>query len=215
MGATVTTEVVNLTLTALQNNAIVVSNNGFLSTAISLTNGQLLIGSTGADPVGNTIAATPNQTTVANGAGTITIGTAQNISATSSPTFASLSLNNGLNWFNGLVQEFYGTAVTTNATVTPFYTLNTQEDYVYQAEFLVYCYCTAGTKINELYDQKVYYQIKNVSNSVTATSFLNVVASGIAATQTVTTPGATAVFNIKGVASQTISWRMYLQIWSL
>ena len=215
MGNTITTEVVNLTLTALQNNAIVVSNNGFLSTAISLTNGQLLIGSTGADPVGNTITATSNQTTVTNEPGTIQIGTAQNIAATSSPTFASLNLTNGLNWFSENVQEFYGTAITTNATVTPFYTLNTQEDYVYQAEFLVYCYCTAGTKINELYDQKVYYQIVNKNNSVTSTSYLNVIASGVAATQTVTTPGTTAVFNYKGVASQTISWRMYLQIWSL
>lgn len=52
------------------------------------TNGQTLIGN-GTGYSLNTLTPTANQTTVTNGIGTITLGTAQDIATTSSPTFAS------------------------------------------------------------------------------------------------------------------------------
>jgi hypothetical protein len=59
------------------------------------TNGQLPIGSTGADPVLAPLTGTANQITVTNGAGTITLSTPQDIHAAASPTFANLYLDNG------------------------------------------------------------------------------------------------------------------------
>ena len=46
---------------------------------VPATNGQVLVGSTGADPVLATLTATANETTVANAAGTITIGIADDV----------------------------------------------------------------------------------------------------------------------------------------
>lgn len=57
------------------------------------TNGQILIGSTGAVPVLGTIGGTANQVTVTNAAGTITLSLPQNIAAASTPTFAALALS--------------------------------------------------------------------------------------------------------------------------
>lgn len=63
----------------------------------SYTNGQLLIGNTtGNTLVKGTLTSTANQTVITNGAGTITVGTVQDINTTSSPTFSSLTLSNPL-----------------------------------------------------------------------------------------------------------------------
>jgi hypothetical protein len=62
-------------------------------TDITLTNGQLLIGSTGNFPIPATISGTSNQVTVTSGAGTITLSLPQSISTTSSPSFANVSLS--------------------------------------------------------------------------------------------------------------------------
>lgn len=70
-----------------------VLNSTNMLTSVTLTNGQMLIGSTGNAPVAGTIASTAHQTTVTAGVGTLTIGTAQNIDTTSTPTFASQTLN--------------------------------------------------------------------------------------------------------------------------
>jgi len=67
--------------------------NGVLTTTAAMTNGQLIIGSTGADVVTSTI--TPgasNSLTVVDGPGSITIDTAQPLTSTSAPTFSSLTL---------------------------------------------------------------------------------------------------------------------------
>lgn len=58
----------------------------------SYSNGQLLIGN-GASLTKGTLTATANQTTITNGAGTITVGTVQNINTTSAPTFAGMTMN--------------------------------------------------------------------------------------------------------------------------
>ncbi len=57
------------------------------------TNGQLPIGSTGADPVLATLTGTANQVIVANAAGSITLSTPQDIHTGASPTFAGLHIN--------------------------------------------------------------------------------------------------------------------------
>lgn len=79
--------------TALNNNRIMVSSAGAIVEAAALTNGQFLVGSTGGAPVAATITGTTNQVNVANGAGTITLSTPQNIHTAATPTFASIALS--------------------------------------------------------------------------------------------------------------------------
>ena len=57
------------------NGVLAVNAGGTALTSTALTNGQLLVGSTGAAPVAATIAGTANQVAIANGAGTITAST--------------------------------------------------------------------------------------------------------------------------------------------
>lgn len=61
-----------------------------------LSNGQVLVGSTGAAPVAATLTGTAGQVTVTNGAGTITLSTPQSIATTSSPTFKDLTITYGV-----------------------------------------------------------------------------------------------------------------------
>lgn len=77
----------------LANNRIMVSSGGAIVEAGALTNGQLLIGSTGVAPVPAAITGTTNQVSVTNGAGTITLSTPQNIHTGATPTFASETLS--------------------------------------------------------------------------------------------------------------------------
>ncbi len=109
--------------TALNNNRIMVSSGGAIVEAAALTNGQLLIGSTGGAPVAGTLTPTANQTTVTNGAGTITIGTAQDIAAVSTPTFAGLTLNGALNVTAGGATITGGTTLNNGTTVNTFLNL--------------------------------------------------------------------------------------------
>uniref|UniRef100_A0A6M3KV48 Uncharacterized protein n=2 Tax=viral metagenome TaxID=1070528 RepID=A0A6M3KV48_9ZZZZ len=69
------------------------SGTGAITPLGSATNGQLPIGSTGADPVLATITATANETTVANGAGTITIGIADDVVIPTSITIPNTGLH--------------------------------------------------------------------------------------------------------------------------
>ena len=73
------------------NSILVVDASGNLADKV-LTNGQLLIGSTGVAPVKATITGTSNQITSTPGAGTITLSLPQDIATTSSPHFANLNL---------------------------------------------------------------------------------------------------------------------------
>lgn len=72
-----------------------------LNTLGPLTNGQLVIGSTGAAPVAAALTGTANQIVVTNGAGSITLSTPQNIDSTATPTFAGLTLSSPLTVANG------------------------------------------------------------------------------------------------------------------
>lgn len=71
---------------------LVNDSGGLVSELGPLTNGQLLIGSTGAAAVPATITGTSNQISVATGAGSITLSTPQDIGTGSSPTFGGLTI---------------------------------------------------------------------------------------------------------------------------
>ena len=83
--------------------------NGAAYSAIGpLTNGQLIIGSTGVAPVASALTGTANQVVVTNGAGSITLSTPQDIAATSNVTFGSVtdsSLTAGRNTFAGVAGD--------------------------------------------------------------------------------------------------------------
>src|SRR5690606_8562325 len=59
--------------------------------SVQLTNGQLMIGSTGNAPVAATITGTTNQVNVTNGAGSITLSTPQDINTNSAVRFGSIT----------------------------------------------------------------------------------------------------------------------------
>lgn len=83
-------------------NAILYGNGTSAIQALGpLTNGQLVVGSTGGAPVAATLTGTTHQIAVTNGAGTITLATPQNIDSTASPTFAGLTLSSALTVANG------------------------------------------------------------------------------------------------------------------
>ncbi len=90
-------------------NAILITDGSANLQDITLDNGELLIGSTGAAPVATTLTGTADQVIVTNGAGTITLSLPQSVNTTSSPTFDSLTLTNPLTTANG------GTGVDTAA----------------------------------------------------------------------------------------------------
>lgn len=58
----------------------------------TLTNGQIIIGSTGGSPAAANITGTTSQVIVTNGSNTITLSLPQSIATTSSPTFANVNL---------------------------------------------------------------------------------------------------------------------------
>lgn len=74
------------------NSMIYPGAGGLLTDTVAATNGQILVGSTGAAPALATLTATANQTTVTNGAASITVGAAQDIATGSSPTFANVTI---------------------------------------------------------------------------------------------------------------------------
>ena len=80
------------TLSGLTASTALYSNASKQLTSLALTNGQLMIGSTGANPVAATITGTSNQVSVTNTAGAITLATPQNIHTGATPTFSTLAL---------------------------------------------------------------------------------------------------------------------------
>ena len=68
------------------------SSSSALGSLAAMTNGQLAIGSTGASPTIAALTGTANQVVVTNGAGSITLSTPQDISPSSSPAFANVTI---------------------------------------------------------------------------------------------------------------------------
>jgi len=80
----------------IQPNAAVRTNAASEIETITLTNGQILIGSTGLTPQVGTITGTANQVIVTNGAGSITLSLPQDIHTAATPTFGGMTLNGNL-----------------------------------------------------------------------------------------------------------------------
>ena len=81
----------------------------------ALTSGQLLIGSTGADPVAESLTGTTDQVIVGGGAGAIALSLPQSIAATSTPAFSGLSSGDVTTYSVGTVTQS-GTTVTGSGT---------------------------------------------------------------------------------------------------
>jgi hypothetical protein len=79
--------------TALNNDRIMESLGGSIVERAAMTNGQLIIGSTGANPVSASLTGTSNQVVVTNGAGSVTLSTPQDIHTAATPTFVDLTLS--------------------------------------------------------------------------------------------------------------------------
>ncbi len=111
-------EFVALTLSGLTENALMYADSsGVLTSLAAATNGQLIIGSTGAAPSVAALTGTANQIISTPGAGSIILSTPQDIHTGASPTFANLSLGTGeltagsINRISGtLTLEIGGTA---------------------------------------------------------------------------------------------------------
>ena len=76
---------------ALNNDRIMVSSSDAIVEAGAMTNGQMLIGSTGAAPVVAGITGTANQVAVGYGAGTVSLSLPQSIATTSAVSFGSIT----------------------------------------------------------------------------------------------------------------------------
>lgn len=77
------------------------SGTGAITPLGVATNGQLPIGSTGADPALAALTGTANRVTVTNGAGTITLSGPQDIHIGASPTFNNMTLDGDLSEISG------------------------------------------------------------------------------------------------------------------
>lgn len=94
----------SLTLTDLTDHSLLISSNtGVLSSLGAAANGQIPIGSTGANPVLATITGTTNQVNIANAAGSITLSTPQDIHTGASPTLAGLTMTGTINASSGKI----------------------------------------------------------------------------------------------------------------
>jgi hypothetical protein len=73
-------------------NGLLYYEDGRVKSLGEATDGQLPIGDTDSAPILATLTATANQTSITNGAGSITIGTVQDIATSSTPEFAGLGI---------------------------------------------------------------------------------------------------------------------------
>ena len=85
---------VSIGLTGLTENALMYADgSGVLTSLAAATNGQLVIGSTGAAPSVAALTGTASQIVVTPGAGSITLSTPQNIHTAATPTFAGATFS--------------------------------------------------------------------------------------------------------------------------
>lgn len=85
----------SLVLNGIGANMVLFTNGSDIVQGLSLSNGQLIVGSTGSSPVAATLTGTPNEVIVTTGAGSITLSTPQPIAITSNVQFNALILGGG------------------------------------------------------------------------------------------------------------------------
>ena len=81
----------SITDTGIAANSLVKTDSNQVLSAITLTNGQLPIGNTGAAPTASTLTGTANRVIVTNGPGSITLSTPQDIATNSNVTFNTVA----------------------------------------------------------------------------------------------------------------------------
>jgi hypothetical protein len=96
-------------ITALNNDQMMISSAGSIIEGGALTNGQLFIGSTSAAPVKASLTGTANRITVTGGAGSITLSGPQDIATTSNVQF------------DGIISGIAGTGLTLNNSAITLY----------------------------------------------------------------------------------------------
>jgi hypothetical protein len=207
----------NLIITSLSPNSPVITDPTGKLTALPITNGQLIIGNTGNIPAAGTILATALQTNVTVGTSSVTIGTAQNLDPSITPTFASLALTQGISKFGGAIVEFQGTNITTTNVANIFHSFSPALTQTYHAEFLAFCYCTASlaSDLGLAADYKILYRISNIAGTAQLTVVNSVSStSGLLTTVAAAVLGSVINFGYIGVTGDTLSWGLYLIIYS-
>jgi hypothetical protein len=204
--------------TALTGKQIMVSNSG--ATAIveagAMTDGQLLIGSTGAQPVIAALAAGTNAgVTIVNAAGSITLSTVQDIRTTASPSFLAATLTGTGAFFkisdkaDMLVNTF--TVLTTNATLTTIATIATVVSSVMLLEVRVTGIRTGGT-VGTVGDCATYMRtvrVKNVSGTVTLLNLQSDFTSEdqAAFNSTISVSGTDILVQVQGATNNNMTWK--------
>jgi hypothetical protein len=179
-----------VTLSGLTANSFVYSGAGGALTATTApTNGQILIGSTGAAPVKATITGTTNRVTVTNGAGTITLSGPQDLATTSSPTFSNLTLTNNITSYSGtttagngipvIVLAVHQTAQQANYSTT--YAVPTGQGGMYRVG-ISYIETQAATTSSTLPQGSYTWTDSDSGTSVTATGGLTSGSNTVGAT---------------------------------
>jgi len=204
--------------TTLNNNRIMVSLAGSIVEAAALTNGQLLIGSTGAAPVAAAISGTTNQVIVTNGAGSITLSLPQNIHTAATPTFAGLTLSGAGATFDlndttagmDAKQSMY-TVNTTDATVTTIATIATATDTVTLIEVKITGRRTGGTA-GTAGDSATYIRTARVKNVGGTVSIVNLQSDYTSEDQlgfngTISISGTNILAQVQGAANNNMQWK--------
>ena len=209
--------------TALNNKRIMVSSGGSIVEAAALTDGQLLIGSTGNAPVAAAITGTTNQVVVTNAAGSITLSTPQDINSGATPTFAGITISGAgatidLNDTTAAMdskQSMYAVA-TTNATVTTIATIATTSNSVMILEAKITGLRTGGSS-GSAGDCATYIRtvrVKNVAGTVTLPNLQSDFTSEDQPSWdgTFSVSGTNVIITVKGASNNNVSWKALVTV---
>jgi hypothetical protein len=180
-----------------------------------LTNGQILIGSTGSNPVAAALTGTANQVVVTNAAGSVTLSTPQNIDTAATPTFAGINIINST--ANYLIAQTV--ASTTNATVTALATIPTVTGNTYHVKATIVGKRTGGTA-GAVGDGAVYVREAKVKNIAGTLTLSNLQSSYTSEDQAgfnglIVVSGTNIIVQCQGTVNNTMSWSCTYELISI
>lgn len=209
--------------TALNGHRIMVSNPTGATAAIveaaAMTDGQLLIGSTGAAPVvANIVEGTNQGVTIVNGAGSITLTTVQDIRTSASPQFNSALLTGAGSTFeihdttaalDMKIQMF--TVPTTDATVTTIATISPALGTVSVIEARITGYVTGGVS-GVVGNSCAYIRTARITrvagNAILSNLQTDYSSEDVASFNgTITTSGTNVLVRVTGAAATNMTWK--------
>ena len=210
--------------TALTGKQLMVSNSG--GTAIVeagiMTNGQLLIGSTGAQPVIATLTAGTNAgVSIVNAAGSITLSTVQDIRTTASPSFlaatligagASFDLNDTTAAMDSKITM--ATVNTTDATLTTIATIAVATGTVALLEAKITGLRTGGTG-GTAGDSCTYIRTARIKNIAGTAALMNLQADYTSEDQTafngtISVSAGNALVQVQGAVNNNMTWKVQI-----